>query len=324
MTEGTPYQMRLSLSVLDDLGINLYSSVPAVLSEVIANAWDADAELVDIQLLGDRIVIVDDGHGMNLEDVNDRYLHVGYRRRDEGRSTTPSGRPVMGRKGIGKLSLFAIAEDIQVETVRDGQAHAFLLETSEIRRIIEESQGQEAYRPTPLPTDAIDFERGTRLTLTTLRKAADGRAGGGLRKRVARRFGVLGDQHDFTVQIDGETVTVSDRGYWTQIEYLWTIGETSAREHCSKVSNVETLSPVVSEDDGWSVTGWLGTVKAHGAIEDEAKIVPVLARGKLVHEDLLAQVKQGACLRITSSVNCMPNSWTAMTRRTSRPVTDRA
>lgn len=293
MSKTAKYEMRLSLSVLDDLGINLYSSVPAVLSEVIANAWDADAELVDIQLLGDRIVITDDGHGMNLEDINERYLHVGYRRRDEGRSTTPSGRPVMGRKGIGKLSLFAIAENIKVETVRGDDAHAFLLETSEIRRIIEESQGQEAYQPSPLPLDDIDFERGTRLTLTRLRRVADGRAGGGLKKRVARRFGVLGEQHDFTVQIDGEAVTVSDRGYWAQVEYLWVIGDTDAREHCSKVSNVATLSPVVSEHNGWAVTGWLGTVKAHGAIEDEAKIVPVLARGKLVHEDLLAQVKQG-------------------------------
>jgi hypothetical protein len=32
------YTMRLSLSVLDHLGRNLYSNVPAVLSEVVANA----------------------------------------------------------------------------------------------------------------------------------------------------------------------------------------------------------------------------------------------------------------------------------------------
>jgi hypothetical protein len=29
--------------VVEHLGIGLYSSVPAVLSEVVANAWDADA-----------------------------------------------------------------------------------------------------------------------------------------------------------------------------------------------------------------------------------------------------------------------------------------
>lgn len=37
------YHMRISLNVLQHLGIGLYSSIPAVLSEIIANAWDADA-----------------------------------------------------------------------------------------------------------------------------------------------------------------------------------------------------------------------------------------------------------------------------------------
>ena len=35
--------MSLSLNVLNHLGINLYSNIPAVLSEIVANSWDADA-----------------------------------------------------------------------------------------------------------------------------------------------------------------------------------------------------------------------------------------------------------------------------------------
>ncbi len=42
------YRMTLSLNVLNHLGLNLYSNIPAVLSEVVANAWDADAKVVDI------------------------------------------------------------------------------------------------------------------------------------------------------------------------------------------------------------------------------------------------------------------------------------
>ncbi len=36
--DGYDYSMSLSLNVLNHLGINLYSNVPAVLSEVVANA----------------------------------------------------------------------------------------------------------------------------------------------------------------------------------------------------------------------------------------------------------------------------------------------
>ena len=43
---GEMYKMTISLNVLSHLGINLYSNIPAVLSEVVANSWDADAEVV--------------------------------------------------------------------------------------------------------------------------------------------------------------------------------------------------------------------------------------------------------------------------------------
>lgn len=39
----SPYIMRIDLNVLNHLGLNLYSNVPAVLSEAVANAWDANA-----------------------------------------------------------------------------------------------------------------------------------------------------------------------------------------------------------------------------------------------------------------------------------------
>ena len=45
--------MRLSLNVLNHLGIYLYSNTAAVLSEVVANAWDADAENVTITIDAD-------------------------------------------------------------------------------------------------------------------------------------------------------------------------------------------------------------------------------------------------------------------------------
>nr|VFK19414.1 MAG: Histidine kinase-, DNA gyrase B-, and HSP90-like ATPase [Candidatus Kentron sp. LFY] len=85
MANESPYRMTLSLNVLNHLGLNLYSNVPSVLSEVVANAWDADAENVRITIDptagNEKIVIQDDGHGMTPEDVNSKYLLVGYQRR---------------------------------------------------------------------------------------------------------------------------------------------------------------------------------------------------------------------------------------------------
>ena len=116
--------MKMSLNVLKHLGLNLYSNIPAVLSEAVANSYDADAQKVHIHIDEENeiVTITDDGHGMTEEEVNGKFLYVGYSRRENGEEKSPKfDRPVMGRKGIGKLSLFSIANTIEVHTVRNGE-----------------------------------------------------------------------------------------------------------------------------------------------------------------------------------------------------------
>ncbi len=71
--EQKPLYMKVSLGTIDDLGVKLYSGFPAALAELVANAWDADAERVDILTSEDKIVIKDDGHGMNRDDIQKKW-----------------------------------------------------------------------------------------------------------------------------------------------------------------------------------------------------------------------------------------------------------
>lgn len=48
MTEHHKYTMSVDLAIIESLGINLYSNAAAVLSELVANVYDADATRVDI------------------------------------------------------------------------------------------------------------------------------------------------------------------------------------------------------------------------------------------------------------------------------------
>ena len=152
------YRMTLSLNVLRHLGLGLYSNVPAVLSEVVANAWDADATEVEINVDQDNgsITIRDNGHGMTVGDANDRYLTVGYERRRTGdRATTPKfGRPVMGRKGIGKLSLFSIAKSVEVHSVRNGERHGFVMDLNKIEETIADGDESDYLPEVVQPTES--------------------------------------------------------------------------------------------------------------------------------------------------------------------------
>ena len=298
MTNGQPLTLDVSLSVLDDLGTNLYSSIPAVLSEAVANAWDADADEVRIDIDRDarRITIHDSGIGMTRAEVQERYLTIGYRRREAGESRTPRGRSVMGRKGIGKLSLFAIADTVEVVTKsRQGSAVGFTLHAPTIR---ERARAKESYSPHEFePTG--ELESGTKITLSNLRLSPNALTQTALRKRIAKRFAIIGERLDFRALVDGEAVTLEDRDDLPHLQYLWVIGQPvpDPRPLAGKAVEVSSLPERVTaagvQDEVLAVRGWLGTFPDQRSVNQDGddNQVAVLARGKIAHENLLSNVK---------------------------------
>ena len=116
-------------NIVKHLGVQMYAGrpVPAI-AELISNAWDADAKQVEVQLPLDEawspgnakqiIEVCDNGNGMTWEMVRDAYLDVGRDRREvEKTDRSPGGRLLQGRKGVGKLAGFGIADIVEVQTV---------------------------------------------------------------------------------------------------------------------------------------------------------------------------------------------------------------
>ncbi len=293
MTAGR-FHLTVSLNVLEHLGINLYSNVPSVLSEIVANAWDADAQHINIQFdkANNRFVIEDDGIGMTADEVNRRFLMVGHRRRDEQPGLTAKGRKPMGRKGIGKLSLFSIANTVVIETAKAGEKSAFLMELDAIRAKIKASGGTGVYEPKELSTSKITFSHGTRITLTNLRRKQTVATSKGLRTRVARRFSIIEDTCNFVVEIDGKSVTAADRDYYDKLQYLWTYGDHASVAALAK--NVENIE-VRGAPNG--ISGWIGTVRESGQLKDAESSenlnrIAVFVRGKMAQEDILGDFSE--------------------------------
>ena len=296
------YEMTLSLNVLRHLGFGLYSNIAAVLSEVVANAWDADAKNVSISLAAKgtndaHVTIEDDGHGMTVDDANDKYLTVGYERRKSERHSPVLERPVMGRKGIGKLSLFSIARTVEVHTVKDGVKHGFVMDSDQIEAII--TDGREAeYNPEAIDPDDIDIQNGTRITLTNMKRQLQW-TGKPLRRRLARRFSIIGALHNFNAVLDGEPITIEDREYQDKVQYLWTFGDAGLRcrdaarnleQHDERDNNID--------DSGYVIDGWIATAFKSGQLKDpdtkeSLNNLVIMVRGKLAQEDILEEFGEG-------------------------------
>ena len=299
MSDNHKYTMTLSLNVLRHLGIGLYSNVPAVLSELVANSWDADAARVEISVnTEDGVIdITDTGCGMTFQDINERFLKVGYQRREEG-EITDGGRPIMGRKGIGKLSAFSIARLVEVHTIRDGQKHAFRMDRKAIESRIKGEENND-YHPKPIYPDTAALQQGTRLVLRDLNRDLS-RTTSYLRRRLARRFSIIGSDHGFEVKVNGEPLTPNDRGFHNKLEFLWYFGEhgktmastAGSLREMKQIPATITVSPRGDAEQTHEVSGWIGTVEKPEILDEVNNAIVLMARGKLVHEDLLPEFKE--------------------------------
>ncbi|MCF2909675.1 ATP-binding protein [Pseudoalteromonas sp. DL2-H2.2] len=163
--------LRFDPNTIEHLGVSLYSKLPSVLSELISNSWDADANNIEIDFLekGEEKAIEyqDDGEGMSFEELNNKYLVIGRNRRKETqRQTSTSGRPVIGKKGLGKLSVFGICDEIEVESVKSGVKNHFLMNLKDIKNSIGNEYSPEQIKK----NEPTDEKSGTKIRLKKIRR----------------------------------------------------------------------------------------------------------------------------------------------------------
>lgn len=285
--------MTIDLNVLDHLGINLYSSTPAVISEVVANGYDADATRVSINISTDtdQITISDNGIGMNVDDINNKYLRVGYKRRETEARSSKYDRPVMGRKGLGKLSLLSIANRIELHTKKEGtDGQAFVISLEELHRTIREKK--EIYVPQEIVfnQECIDGEHGTTIIISDFRQSID-RTASYLRPRVAKRFSLLStEENPFQIYLNDTLISISDRGYLDKLEFVWCTEDYKDRiPESIKGLQKNTFESGLGDD--YKISGWIGTVVKPSQLQADGvnnNQISIIVRGKLAQEDILS------------------------------------
>lgn len=152
MSSNKEYKLSIDPRILELLGPSLYTNIYYILAELIANAYDADANNVYIIANEDDITVEDDGKGMSYEKWDIRkYLNVAeVSRSNNNEALTPLGRKKMGRKGVGKLAALSVSENVLIKTISNGEKSGFVL-----YRCIK----NEDNLLTALPDDDITFEK---------------------------------------------------------------------------------------------------------------------------------------------------------------------
>ncbi len=124
--------INVSLRVIADLSQGLYRSPADALKELVSNAYDADSPDIRIEFSADfsTLTIRDRGKGMTIDEFIEAMETIGgSSKRSAGASeTTPTGRKIVGRIGIGLLSVSQIAARMEIESTVEGSSIGFRAE----------------------------------------------------------------------------------------------------------------------------------------------------------------------------------------------------
>ncbi|XEO93177.1 ATP-binding protein [Latilactobacillus sakei] len=163
------YTLDYAPSAVQHLGVGLYKQLPQALAELITNCWDADATKVTVMInYREKLISIDDnGIGMTHEELNKNFLKVAKNRRlTEKTGLSLKGRKVTGKKGLGKLALFGIADRIQIYSTKNGFENAFEMNF----KVIQNTPEDEKYHPRTIKdNEPIKTEKhGTKIIINDL------------------------------------------------------------------------------------------------------------------------------------------------------------
>jgi len=131
-------EIKVASRIVDYLSSGLYNSPAACLKELVNNSYDADATKVTVSVKpdADRIIVADDGKGMSRAEFERHFQRISESHKRDDADTTESGRPKIGKIGIGFIAANELCDVMEIVSTQEGSEELLCVEVnfSEMRR----------------------------------------------------------------------------------------------------------------------------------------------------------------------------------------------
>ncbi len=182
-------QFKISAALKDIIGRDLINDDFIAVFELVKNSYDAHASNVDIifDKSGDKftkITILDDGKGMNYDDLINKWLFVAYSAKKEGteednynyRDKIKVKRAYAGAKGIGRFSCDRLGTNLYLETIKDetkAKVEVLITDWEKFEDNLNDEFVNISVLHDTIPKSTYRKEKGTVLEITNLRSEWD-------------------------------------------------------------------------------------------------------------------------------------------------------
>lgn len=180
-----PLQFKISAALKNIIGSDLISDDYIAIFELVKNSYDAHASRVEIlfdhiNTPNAKIVIKDNGKGMNYDDLINKWLFVAYSAKKEGteeesynyRDRIKVKRAYAGAKGIGRFSCDRLGGTLYLETIKDeegAKVETLLTEWDKFEEDIKDEFVNISVLHDTIEKSSYGLEHGTVLEISNLK-----------------------------------------------------------------------------------------------------------------------------------------------------------
>jgi signal transduction histidine kinase len=172
---GETVSFSVDAGIINRLGVELVGRAETAVSELVKNAYDADATLVKLIFVnsdknGGELQIIDDGNGMTKQLLIDGFMRLSSSDKIHHPVSPVFGRLRAGKKGIGRFATQRLGTKLTILTKTLSDALGWRLEVDWSQYEIDKEL--EAIK-NPVFNEPVPFVKGTALIIKLLREPWD-------------------------------------------------------------------------------------------------------------------------------------------------------
>ena len=243
-------KFKVSAELKNILGRDLITSDNIAILELVKNSYDAHATKVEITFDDDKIIIADNGKGMTLDELKDKWLFVGYSAKRDGTEDnsyrSKFKRVYAGAKGIGRISCDRLARYVTLTTKSE--------ESDTVETLMVDWQSFEQKQKVEFDTVAVkhsssrekcDFplesHHGTILSFTALHGFWGKDEILELRKSLEKMINPFSEANEYKIEIFAPAFSAQDREIKNKIEEILANGNELTDENSAHIAKLKNL-----------------------------------------------------------------------------------